>query len=562
MSNIFTQIRRRVVMVAACGVAFFGATEASAVRAYPGIIDYEQPDGSVIQIRISGDERGRQIYDLDGRQLRYEDDGRLVPADEDYIAYRSKVQYDGGTRFLFSGTPFPCTGEPHGLVVLAEFSDKKFSMDDPKDFYTRMLNEEGFSDYDATGSARDFFIENSMGQFKPVFDVYGPVSLPLKYSYYGANDSYYNEDQHPDELLIECMTALDPEVDFSQYDHDGDGQIDNVFVFYAGYGEADSGIPNTIWPHSADLVDFHLGKNYYFDGVMLNRYGMTNEVDYSYKRPDGVGTFIHEFSHVLGLPDLYCTNYSYAFTPGEYSALDYGPYNNQGRTPPYYSIFERYCLGWMTPEEIDETGDYELDNIVTSNRGFIVHTENDDEVFLFENRQKTGWDKYIPGHGMLVWHIDFVQKVWDNNTVNNKASHQYADLIEADNRQTDSTRDGDPFPGTQHITEFSASTKPALVSWNKLETGVELGSISEENGMITFRADVTRQSSGIDAAEIASSGLHVEGNRIVNSTGEEAVVWNISGAKVATIDSGDSRMIPSGIYVVSAGNARLKISVR
>ncbi len=539
-------------------VAMMGCADAMAVPAYRGGIQFQRPDGTEITLYRSGDENFNQLRDADGRLMILDDNGYAIPADvEAHELLRAASQHR--KKYLFSGNAFPCEGAPHAIVVLAEYPDTRFSMDDPLDFYTRQLNEVGYGDYDATGSARDFFVDNSNGRFTPTFDVYGPVQMKNAMSYYGRNDAWGN-DQHPEEVVIECLEALDSKVDFTQYDHDGDGYIDNVFVIYAGYGEADSNMRNTIWPHSADLSDYELGVTYKFDGKILNRYGMTNEIDGSYRRPDGIGTFVHEFSHVLGLPDLYTTVYNSAFTPGEYCTLDYGPYNNAGRTPPYYSIFERMSLGWCEPVELTESGDYTLNTINNSNTGFIVRTDKDNEFFLFENRQQTGSDKYIPGHGMLVWHIDFNQKVWDDNVVNNTPSHQYVDIVEADNRRTDQTRDADPFPGTKNVTEFNDTKLPHFVGWSGKTTGVALSDIREADGLVHFHAEVSQQT-GIGSGFDASAPLRIDGDRLVNAGEIDCTVYDISGRRVAVVAAGEAVTLPSGIYVAKAGEKTLRLKI-
>ena len=188
-----------------------------------------------------------------------------------------------------------------------------------------------------------------------------------------------------------------------------------MFVFYAGQSEAAGGGDDCVWPHSSNIAQ--LG-DYFFDGKRLDYYACSNE--WQEGRPDGVGTFIHEFSHVLGLPDLYATVESDAFTPGAWSTLDAGPYNNSGCTPPLYSAFERTALGWLSPVEITEACNATLLPLSSGMAG-IVKTSQAQEYFLLENRQQHGWDKYIPGHGMLIWHVDFDGGVWATNTVNNDA---------------------------------------------------------------------------------------------------------------------------------------------
>lgn len=325
---------------------------------------------------------------------------------------------------LFPGSSFPAKGEQKALVILVEFADCEFFTPDANQYFTSLLNAEGCDLDGATGSARDYFVQNSSGIFLPDFDVYGPVTLSQPVKYYGGNDRWGN-DEAPHKMIIEACQLLDSEVDFSLYDRDGDGTIDNVFVFYAGRGEATSGGANTVWPHSARITEWEPMTEYLFDGVMLDSYACTNEQVGNHTC--GIGTFCHEFSHVLGLPDLYATSYSTAFTPGDWSLLDSGSYNNGEKTPAGYSIFERYALGWIDPKVITGAEQEITLRNVAENDGGIIATARENEFFLLENRQQTGWDTYIPGHGMLVWHVDYRESVWVNNTVNNSQRHQYVE---------------------------------------------------------------------------------------------------------------------------------------
>lgn len=387
-------------------------------------------------------------------------------------------------------TSFPSTGVQKGLVVLVQFRDLKYSIDNPAEYFRRQLNEPGFSDNGATGSARDWFIENSNGAFLPQFDVLGPVTLPQRMSYYGRNNRDGN-DTNPTQIVTASCITLDAGVDFREYDRDNDGYVDNVYVIYAGYGEADSPNPDTIWPHSWSLKEAGVVIPV-LDGVSLNHYACSSELNGTSGLPDGIGTFVHEFSHVLGLPDLYCTsndlNSRYKpFTPGTYSTLDYGPYNNLGRTPPNYSAYERYALGWLQPEELSGESFYTLENIADCNKAYIVKTSSDDEYFLFENRQQTGNDAFIPGHGMAIWHIDFIQQIFDDNIVNNDPNHQYVDLIEADGSQFEMDRPNDLFPGASRNHRFTTTSRPKFVTWGKEYPSVALHDIEEADGIITFR---------------------------------------------------------------------------
>ncbi|MDE6295774.1 MAG: M6 family metalloprotease domain-containing protein [Muribaculaceae bacterium] len=558
----FTSNIYRYVLSFVMGCILLMPSDILAKPAYRGPITHIQPDGTELTIYRSGDENHKELRDANGCQLYITEDGWARRLDNGMLSLRRAAEAEEPTRkkFLFSGTPFPCEGDPHALVILVEFQDRTFSMDDPNDFYTRMLNEEGFSDYGATGSARDFFVENSIGQFKPIFDVYGPVMLPRSMKYYGGN-SLLGDDIRPYQALIDAAWILDKDLDFAQYDIDEDGQIDNVFIFYAGYGEADSPDYDAIWPHSADLDVFNIGREFYHDGKKLNRYGMTNEIDYSYRRPDGIGTFVHEFSHVLGLPDEYCTNYSGSFTGGTYSVLDYGPYNNQGRTPPHYNIFQRYSLGWLTPivPEPGSSGVYVLDPIHISNTGLMLPTDNENEFYLFENRQQVCCDRFIPGHGMLVWHIDFVQSVWDDNVVNNLHHHLHVDLVEADHRQSESTRAGDVFPGINGVTEFSSVSAPALRSWSNQPVGFDITMIEEVNDKIKFL--LTAQESKVSQVEDGNTGISVRDGYLYNDSAEEAVIYDMSGTRVGQAASGESTPLPAGIYIIKCGAEVVKVTI-
>ncbi len=521
-------------------VSFSVSLSAMAVPAKPGLLKMTQPDGTELNVRLVGDEFHHYYLsedgyylvndhdtfyyaDVDAAGLTVRSDIKATPAarrSAEAKAYLSGVDMGrvnhtmqlaaqaGTSRMaqtvniarpafatgsgqmratagpgLFPGTHFPAMGKQKGLVILVEYKDVKMTLTDAHDYFSRMLNEPGFSDYGGTGSAVDFFRESSMGQFDPEFDVYGPVTLSRNRSYYGGND-WYGNDQHPAAMVTEALALLDATVDFSQYDRDGDGYVDNVFIFYAGRGEASGGSADTVWPH-AWTVEAGEGYSPQHDGVYVSRYACSNE--YESGRPDGVGTFIHEFSHVMGLPDLYATSYTSSFTPGSWSCMDYGPYNNDGCTPPLYGAFERYALGWMEPLEISGPVNATLEPISTNKAG-IVRTSKANEFFLFENRQKTGWDAYIPGHGMLVWHVDYNESVWDSNKVNNTPSHQYVDIEEADGSQSEYSRDGDAFPGTSHKTSFTDTTNPSMKTWSGQSLGKPITDIAEAGGIITFKA--------------------------------------------------------------------------
>lgn len=426
---------------------------------------------------------------------------RITPRDGErsYAPSKSKASLPAQSGVgLFPGSTFPKTGSPKGLIILVEYSDVKFNSSyDAGDYFRRMVNEKGFSDYNGTGSVSDWFAVASMGQFTPDFDVYGPVTLPNKQAYYGGNNSR-GDDLRPEEMIIDGCTLLDSQINFKDYDTDGDGYVDNVFVFYAGQGEASYGSDDTVWPHQWELTS--AGKSLVLDGVRIDRYACSNEWERT--APDGIGTFVHEFSHVMGLPDLYHTTENVYYTPCNWSVMDYGPYNNDGRTPPTYSIFERNAMGWIDPIVLDSTPrSIELAHIEESNEGCLIPTSKNTEFFLLENRQQQGWDKYLPGHGMLIWHIDYNSTVWRNNSVNNTKSHQYVDIEEANNNPAGNNATALrnwAFPGTSgQYTSFTDNTTPNMKTWAGVSLNTPITGIAENDGIITF--DVCGGAPAIDS---------------------------------------------------------------
>lgn len=383
---------------------------------------------------------------------------------------------------LFPNSSYPVKGNVNGLIILVEYKDTKFSSDiykqSAKQYFTDMVLKKDFSEYGATGSVTDYFSEMSGGQFSPKFDVVGPVSLPNNMSFYGGNDSNGN-DKAPEMMVVHAASILDSEVDFSKYDNDGDGYVDNIFVFYAGRGEASGGSENSVWPHSWDISHLKLSV----DGVILGSYACACEL-LGPRTPDGIGTFVHEFSHVMGLPDLYATSYTNSVTPGEYSVMDVGSYNNNSRTPPAYGAYERNAMGWTVPRLLSEPDYITLDHILNSNECCLIQTGNDNEFFLLENRQKAGWDTYLPNHGMLIWRVEYNKNVFAQNIVNNTPTHQYIEIIKAGGGKTNTK--AWVWPGPENKTAFTATTTPAMTTWRGEAVDCPITDIVDDGGIIGF----------------------------------------------------------------------------
>ncbi len=511
-----------------------GVNDMHAIPAAPYPVEVALPDGTTLMVQLRGDETSHYCLSEDGYPLLPDERGFFyyaqmngaVPvrsqqrasnvalrseAEKQFLqgidkaaavgllqrGYAEKRQKSPLQKAVIGESSFPTKGSQRALAILVDFpkigdngTAVGFTVENPRQTFSDMLNADGFSQDGATGSVHDFYYDGSNGAFDLAFDVYGPVTLSNDISYYGTNETL-----HAWEMAVEACQQLDGEIDFTQYDRNKDGFIDNVYIFYAGQGEASGGATFTVWPHAGNIHD--LTKNRYkFDGVELNHYACSNELravrnsstqEFEYLL-EGIGTVCHEFTHVLGFPDLYDTeDQSATFTPGAWSVMDVGSYNNLSHTPPTFSAYERYSLGWLTLTDLTEPADIILDNI-TKNVAYRIPTVNDNECFILENRQQQGWDTYLPGHGMLIWHIAYNADKWARNQVNIGEEYQGVDLEEADGMLSSGSRAGDAFPGTAGITSFTDDTKPGMLTQSgKHRTETPITDIEERNGLIHFK---------------------------------------------------------------------------
>lgn len=436
-----------------------------AVTASPYPFEVTQPDGTTIMVKLVGDEYHAYYTTVDGTPLRRLDNGFFVKdqsvVDESPVVAAKRRSAAIRPRQEIGG--FPLTGSPKSLVLLVGFQDLPFGQS--RDDFYKLLNESGYSYNGATGSCRDYFIAASDSLFQPQFDVYGPFTVPGKMADYGA-ESGNSHDTDPYSMVIDaCVTAAENGVDFSQYDTDNDGVLDNVFIYYAGHNQAEGGPANSIWPHKASVA----WRNVKVDDKYLATYACTSEYSGSGgTRRASIGTFCHEFGHVLGLPDLYDTEYKY-YTVSNWSIMCSGNYNNNGRTPPTYSAYERFFLGWLAPEQLTEKGLYSMEPLLETNQAYLIADKthnlnggspNPSEFFILEYRTKIGWDTYLPGSGMLVWHIDYLASAWYQNTLNDGPDFLRVHLEEANGiswnqrRNGENGRTSDPYPGTNKVTSF------------------------------------------------------------------------------------------------------------
>lgn len=489
----------------------------SAVPAYPGPIRVTQPDGSVITLRLHGDEWFHYLTDESGQAVARGADGfyrkTAKPSAEQFEEAAGLRR--AAARMREQAAVKAITGQRRFLVLLVEFSDLAFTTsDDPQAAFSALLNQKGYSANGGNGSARDYFYDNSSGRFEPVFDVFGPVTLDKEKAYYGGNQNNEQaKDLRPAQAVIDGCRKLDKDVDFSQYDSDGDGEVDMVLMYYAGYGEADSGDADALWPHEWNVSAS--GNNLTLDGVRIDTYACSNEISgYGrwYGRMCGIGTACHEFGHALGLPDLYDTNYE---TDGEagglygYSLMCSGSYNNDGRTPPYLTSEERKLLGWMEDQtEIMAAGPLSLSPL-QENVAYRTPATMDGEYFVYECRTQTGWDAYVPGAGLVVYHVDKSErsplksagwyssyytpvnlwKYWKmTNAINAIGSHPCYYVVPAaapSSLNYTGSGAGIPFPGVRRVKTYTP------VDWQESVTDFRFSDIAYDGSRVTMTVHFT-----------------------------------------------------------------------
>ena len=534
---------KRVILVAA---ALLSSLLCLGIPAHPGTFVHVQPDGTTLTLRRVGDEWGHSIIDVHtGRTLRLDADGWYreeseASARQRRATARSRRSTAHRIRAARSGEPI-AVGQKHFLVVLVEFSGLSFTVKNPQEAFRSLLNEHGYSANGGVGSARDFYYDNSHGYFEPIFDVFGPVPLPNTYSYYGANDSDGN-DLRAEQAVIEACRALDGDVDFSQYDNDGDGYVDMVFMYYAGYGEADddNDDENTIWPHQW-YIESGAGKTVTLDGVKLDSYACTNERIGSGSRRGtmcGIGTACHEFGHAMGLPDFYDTDYkTNGLSDGlySYSTMCSGSYNNDGRTPPYFNMMERIMLGWKSETDLREfsASGYVTLPSIDENVAYRIPTEQDGEFFILECRGNNGWDAALPGHGLLVYHADQSERLvsistyvngkqtnvqvsaselWSNwmelNSINANGSHPCFYLIPAASPSSlsYSWESRIPFP-------YNSNNSYTPVSWDGVTSPISLSGITYASNQVSFTVTVPKEDLDYNLIANPGDGVYQAGDR-------------------------------------------------
>lgn len=562
--------------------------EVSAVPAIPEPVRIRQADGSYITVVIRGDEHFHYTTTPDGVNIvcrngiwYYAERSKDGIVSSGIRVGTSAVRSPQEQSFLSSpkairGIPesiaskrhkniemraglttgFPTTGQIRSLVILVNFSDLEFESPTAQSDFDKMLNSSGWSYDGATGSARDYFLHCSGGQFQPQFDVFGPVTLSKSYQYYGGNKPDGDDNDAEGMIAEACRLADEQGVNFADYDYNNDNIVDNVFVFYAGTNEADGGGDDKIWPHRYQL---ELG-DVVLDGKSVFIYACTSEKRMHYEGPKmaGIGTFCHEFTHVLGLPDFYDTDGSYdgySNGLGTWSIMANGPYNNEGRTPPAFSAMERYLAKWTEPQTITNTGNYTLEDLNESNKAYLLPTDTEGEYFLLENRQNDNiWDSYLEGHGLMMYHVDRSDRLvsgytaadrWEYNWPNNVAAHECMRIISAQYNAGVGSESAMPYPGTSGNDEFSRKSLPSNKSWSGEYIDAEIINIKESSGKITFRAVTSLEEivpvSGVEISGrdriIVNDTVRLKATVMPENAADKRVIWESLSPETLSVDT-------------------------
>ena len=531
-----------------------------AVKAWPFPVDVRQSDGTILTVILHGDEDFSYYTTLDGVLLVQQDNdffvastdangelsatsllahnaGQRTPAEkqlanqQDRRLFLEAGQQEANLRKVrrepinTTGTMFPHEGTPKAIVILAEFQDTAFTIENPRrsfddyfNSFTRLVDY-GRGEASNTCSVAKYFDFISFGKFKPQFDVYGPVKLPKKLKNYGGTLGD-GKDERMDLLLQDACTLMDDSLDFSQYDANGDGYADLVIIIYAGYSQSMTGnSPDCIWPKSGNVS----GGTY--DGKGVSRYAVSAELNgfpgcwstAPFQRINGLGTLCHEFCHTMGLPDFYPTDES---AKGDnqgmefWSLMDSGNYLSNGYAPVALTAWEREAFGWIEIPTLTENADLDIWALDEGGCAYRITNDSDEsghEYFIIENIQKTGINYAQKGHGLMVYHVDYNKTAFSisggTNSVNNRKGRPRMTVVPADgllfaqynvgdtidgkvikNADFYAQLAGDPYPGTSMATELNDTTETVnfqVYTGDRLNKA--LGNITEsEDGVISL----------------------------------------------------------------------------
>jgi M6 family metalloprotease-like protein len=380
----------------------------------------------------------------------------------------------------------------HVLVLCVKYSDIPNTYTSQS--FQDMINNDTWKS--GIGGMSKYYKEVSYNTLSIQADYQDWITAANTSSYYAKNNANYSA--HVKELVKQCIDAAKANgVNFANYDNDGDGVVDGVFILHAGKGAEEGSDNNYIWSHQGSISSYTLS----YDGKTFDKYIVLPE-KYNGGHVD-IGVFCHEYGHVLGLPDTYDTDGATnggSEGVGQWCVMAGGSWGGDGASPERPVHMSAWCknyLGFTVPTVVNASQALSIPQAETNSFNYKIWMDNNqsDEYMLIENRQKTGFDSKLPGSGLLIYHIDQnLSDIWPfANEINVTNTHLGIKVYEADNLEEMSAgvnrgNAGDPYPGTYGKTSLTASTSPNSKLWNGISSGVEISNISATSATITATA--------------------------------------------------------------------------
>lgn len=544
-----------------------------------------QPDGTSFMAKLHGDEFMKVLTTADGHAVVKGDDGYYHYAtfgpDGSRVSSGYRIGGKAPSDILAASHSIPWTvlkdktkavrrdrreavrfhpatrSSPikrHCIVILAQFQDISFTGGETRrSDFVNLITKEG------TKSVLDYFNDQFQGQYEFNFTIGPVVTLSKNHDYYGKNDEdKAGQDMHPQELVREACVLSNPQVDFSSYDDDGDGIVDNVFVIVAGKSEAEGADSDCMWPHQWYVPDLTL------DGKRIRTYALSTELTVKSQNSGGqlvwglcsIGTFCHEYSHTLGLEDYYDTDEegSGGMSKGMWgstSLMDGGNFNDNGNTPPYLNALDRHMFGTGKPEDM-AIGTYTLEPVNKNGRYLVLENpSNPDEFFLFECRVKKGWDAFIGGSGLAIYHVDMTTNEagwsddagktvtaeyrWDNNEINCNPEFECADMVETSADAMDVRQAFFPY---KNISSFNINSSPAFKFNDGTLSPFAISGIKVSGDNVSFTvynsSDIVPKATDVLTEVYQDAAILTWKSDVENYTGDAIVTWGKTSGSTKT----------------------------
>jgi len=434
---------------------------------------------------------------------------------------------------LESSEAAPSTGTIQVAFILSEFEDQEYQEDHDQDYFEDLA-------FGESNSMWEYYYEVSRGELNIQGDVYGPYTLDGDAADYGTENM---------EFVRDSVEIADDDIDYRDYDA--------VMVIHSGPGEESSGNSDDIWsihwPYSIETDD---------DGHEIEQITQAPEYQYSSGERNPLGVWVHEFGHELGLPDLYDTDNS-SEGIGHWGVMASGSWADHGETPVYFSAWSRYWLGWVDPIVItDDINNLELEPIENDGNVYLLpipgNWSNSNEYYLLENRQQLKYDSYLPGEGLLIWHIDedVIYSKWNSNSVNNDEDHKGVDLEEADGEDdldysTNRGDSGDPY----NSGSFTKDTYPNSLAYNGTESGWKIENIENSGDNIIVDISFLSKPHAVADADdaVIAEGLELQfyGNESWDEDGNiVSYTWDFGDGNFAYTDNPIHIFTQNGTYNV------------